>query len=168
MPCNPQNNELVRALLSAVNNLTSNGDTTAARAVASAINAGLQDAGLLGTGYCAPVSHCATPSAPEFNKMRTMHKDYDTAGFSDQSLTVTVKSEPCGDVLIINGANEFRSIHKRVPIKRGLRVDRDTLSAQLRLGVLKVTGRTYKSCTPEWMINKASKTVRPIMRPNRG
>lgn len=104
----------------------------------------------------------------QFNKMRTILKK-DAPGFSDESLRVYVKSRADRDVLIINAANEFRHMHEEETVlPAGMRLDRDTLKAQLRLGVLKVTGRTYKRDTPISAMDLSDKVLVPVMMPNHG
>lgn len=154
------NPDIVVALLGAI----VGNDQSAARSVAQAIQKGLSDAGLLEE---------ATPAAPvcppvEYNKMRTLHKDYGTAGFSDESLTVTLKTRGNHDVLIISAGNKFRSYYQEISLREGFHVDRSTIGAQLRLGVLKVTGRTYKTKTPVCQMDLSNKTIIPVMKPNRG
>ena len=134
-------------------------DQNAARVLANAISGAIVDP--------TPTSAVAAPQA-EYNKIRTLHKDYRTAGFSDKSLKVTVKSKGTHDVLVITAANKFRQIHDEIPMREGFRLDRSTLSAQLRLGVLKVVGRTYKTKTPLAAMNLADKTIVPTMKPNVG
>ena len=99
-------------------------------------------------------------SAPvEFNKLRTIVK-VDCPGFTNESLTVTVKSNASHDILVINGSNEFRQKYEEVIVcPEGMRLDRATAGAQLRLGVLKVTGRTYKRSTPVERIDMSTKRI---------
>ena len=164
MPSN--RNNLVSAIRNTVSALAAaNGMTTEALISALTVQEAVEGSG----GCCCsdpaeghsvrrPVS--ARYSGPvEFNKMRTIVK-VDCPGFTNESLTVTVKSKASHDVLVINGANEFRQKHEEVIVcPEGMRLDRATAKAQLRLGVLKVTGRTYKRATPMDLIDASTKRI---------
>lgn len=105
----------------------------------------------------------ATDSRVSFNKMRKLLK-HDYPGFSDDSLRVTLHSENNCDVLIVEAQNEFRGpVRHRYVIADGFRVDRNSISAKLKLGVLSVMGRTYKSSTPIQCMDLSDKTIVPVM-----
>lgn len=83
-------------------------------------------------------------SSAKFNKACTLHKSYCTAGFTNKTLKVFVRSKSDHDEIVIKGANDFRAPICEVVEFRN-RLDRSSLKAQLRYGVLKISGRTYKS-----------------------
>jgi hypothetical protein len=106
-------------------------------------------------GCCEPV---------EFNKFRTLLKA-DTPGFTNESLSAYIHSEGGRDVIVVNACNKYRELHEvyTLTVKDGFRVDRDTIKGQLKLGVLKVTGRTYKSKTPMDEMDLSDKAIPIVM-----
>lgn len=161
----PQNqNELTTAIVTIIRN---QGDPmNAALAARTAIDEVLSS---LHTNQnsCTSNRCVATCQRPSFNEMRTIKK-IDAPGFTDESLMFSVHHTSVGDVIKVRGRNEFRSMEQDFVVEpRGMVLDRDSIQGQLRLGVLKITGRTYKRSTPYELMDLSSRTYRPVMRPNR-
>ena len=107
---------------------------------------------------------CCCSEPIEFNKFRTLLKE-DAPGFSNESLSAVVHSDGDRDVIVVHGCNKYREMHEvfELQVRPGMRVDRDTVKGQLKLGVLKVTGRTYKSKTPIGSMDLSDKIIPIVM-----
>ena len=107
---------------------------------------------------------CICDSPVEFNPFRTLLKT-DTPGFTNESLSAVLRSEGGRDVIEVHACNKYRELHEvyTLTVKDGFRVDRDTVKGQLKLGVLKVTGRTYKSKTPIGAMDLSDKPIQIVM-----
>ena len=107
---------------------------------------------------------CICDEPVEFNKFRTLLKT-DTPGFTNESLSAVLRSEGGRDVIEVHACNKYRELHElyTLTVKDGFRVDRDTVKGQLKLGVLKVTGRTYKSKTPIGAMDLSDKPIQIVM-----
>ncbi len=117
------------------------------------------------TGTIPAAESCTCCSGPvEFNDFRTLLKE-DAPGFTNESLSAVVHSDGDKDVIIVHGCNKYREMHEvfELQVRPGMRVDRDTVKAQLKLGVLKVTGRTYKSKTPIGSMDLSDKIIPIVM-----
>ena len=107
---------------------------------------------------------CICNEPIEFNKFRTLLKT-DTPGFTNESLSAVLRSELERDVIEVHACNKYRELHEvyTLTVKDGFRVDRDTIKGQLKLGVFKVTGRTYKSKTPAEAMDLSDKPIPIVM-----
>ena len=107
---------------------------------------------------------CCCSEPIEYNKFRTLLKA-DTPGFTNESLSAYIHTDGERDVVVVDACNKYRELHEVYPltVKDGFRVDRDTVKAQLKLGVLKVTGRTYKSKTPVGAMDLSDKAIPVVM-----
>ncbi len=139
-----------------IDNAADNGVPGAAR-VKVAFDAAL--AATAAAPSAAPTCGCAAPQVG-YNKFRTLLK-VDAPGFTNESLSAVLHSEGGRDVIVVHACNKFREMHEicQLKVRDGMRVDRATVQAQLRYGVLKVTGRTYLSNTPLSVMNLADKTI---------
>lgn len=107
---------------------------------------------------------CCCSEPVEYNKFRTLLKA-DTPGFTNESLSAYIHSESGRDVIVVNACNKYRELHEiySLTVRDGMRVDRSSIKAQLKLGVLKVTGRTYKSKTPAESMDLSDKDIQIVM-----
>ena len=107
---------------------------------------------------------CGCSAPVEFNKFRTLLKE-DAPGFTNESLSAVIHSDGDRDVVIVHGCNKYREMHEifELQVRPGFRVDRSSVKGQLKLGVLKVTGRTYKSNTPMGAMDLSDKTIPIVM-----
>ena len=115
----------------------------------------------------APTCGCgrtATSPSVSYNKFRTLLKE-DAPGFTNESLTAVLHSEGGRDVIVVHACNQYREMHEvfTLKVRDGMRVDRATVKAQLKLGVLKVTGRTYLSSTPIAAMDLSDKAIPVVM-----
>ena len=132
---------------------------------AEVLKAALEAAAATGTIPAAESGcSCGCSEPIEYNKFRTLLKA-DTPGFTNESLSAILVSESDRDVIVVNACNKYRELHEtyHLTVKDGFRVDRDTVKAQLKLGVLKVTGRTYKSKTPVSEMDLSDKAIPIVM-----
>ena len=126
----------------------------------SALDVALASGGSSTSGECT----CSCSEPIEFNKFRTLLKE-DAPGFTNESLTAVVRSEDNRDVIVVHGCNKFREMHTvfELTVRPGMRVDRESVKGQLKLGVLKVTGRTYKSKTPIGSMDLSDQIIPIVM-----
>ena len=132
---------------------------------AEVLKAALDTVAASGTAPAAESSCCCGCSEPvEYNNFRTLLKA-DTPGFTNESLTAVIHSEGGRDVVVVHACNKYRELHDVYPltVRDGMRVDRSSVRAQLKLGVLKVTGRTYKSKTPMSAMDLSDKDIPIVM-----
>ena len=122
----------------------------------------LDEAADSGCASASCVCGCSEPV--EYNKFRTLLKA-DTPGFTNESLSAVVHSESGRDVIVVHACNKYRELHEiyQLTVRDGMRVDRSSIKAQLKLGVLKVTGRTYKSKTPVSAMDLSDKAIPIVM-----
>lgn len=138
-------------------------DNAAANGVPGAVRVKVAfDAALAATAAApsaAPTCDCAAPQVG-YNKFRTLLKE-DAPGFTNESLTAVLHSEGSRDVIVVHACNKFREMHEvfTLKVRDGMRVDRATVKAQIKLGVLKVTGRTYLSATPLSSMDLTDKAI---------
>lgn len=135
------NNTNIQAMANVVASMMPGVDKSSLVAALTAAVAMAQVSATNSTATAAAVAVTTSPEVVlEFDESHTVFKSYNTAGFTNKTLKVSVEATPQGDRFIIEGFNNYRGQYREV-IQTSYFFERETLRAQLRLGVLKVSGR---------------------------